>query len=144
MQHVAAFQEALLAIRTALPWLVVEEVARHPQVDAFAQVPAQPGLSLPIQVNLQNDELHLVASNLWVEWFPCTDISKRDAFVQAVSGLVNGELEIEESFVFGRPAMATLRSRAASGNQCLARWSNLLVLLPLPRNRRIVRNEYAV
>ena len=145
MQPVAAFNDALQAIRTTFPWLVVREIPDHPQLEALAEFPVQPGLSLPIQVNLQNkDELHLVVSNLWVEWFPCTESKKRHAFVQAVTGLVSGDLEIEESYVLGKAAMATLRKRSHADNQpYLARWSNLLARLPLPRSRRIVRNESA-
>lgn len=145
MQPVAVFHDALSSLRTRFPWLVVNEVENHPQVEAFAEIPVQPGLSIPIQINLQNtDELHLVASNLWVEWFPCTDQIKRDRFLQAVAGLVSGDLEIEESFVLGKPATAALKFRGAGGEKKhLARWSNLRVLLPLPRSRRVVRNESA-
>ena len=145
MHSVAVFNDALRAIKTSFPWLAVNELSDHPQLEAFAELPIQPGLSLPIQINLQNnDELHLVVSNLWVEWFPCTNAIKRDAFIRAVIGLVIGELEIEETYILGRPAMATLRARLnTNGHSYLARWSNLLTLLPLPRSRRIVRNESA-
>ena len=143
MQSNAPFQAALAELRTRFPWLVVREVPDHPQVDAFAEIPVQPGLSLPVQINLQNaDELHLVASHLWVEWFPCTHSAKLASFVEAVSGLISGELVIQECFVLGRPAVSTLRYRDGSG-RTVARWSSLWALVPLPRTCSTVRNDAA-
>lgn len=143
MEPIASFQSAVAELRSRFPWLAVQEVADSPEVDALVEIPVQPGLSFAIRLNLQNrDELHLVASHLWVEWFPCTTAETRDAFVRAVAGLIGGELEIVESFVLGRPASAVLRSRDAPGEP-LARWSNLWALAPLPRAQRVVRNAGA-
>ncbi len=143
MQALEAFSDVVQRIKASFPWLVVQEAPNPAQLEALAEMPVQPGLSLPIQLNLQNnDEMHLVVSNLWVEWFPCTESANRDAVVRAVSGFVSGELEIEEIYVLGKPAMATLRHRSRMHNpHHLARWSNLLTLLPLPRRRRIVFNQ---
>ena len=143
MKPLESFHWALATIQARFPQLVATEIANHPHLEAMAELPIQQALSLPIQLNLQNgDELHLVASNLWVEWFPCTDSKKAQAFVDAVIGLISGELEIEELFLFGRPVRARLRRREAKG-QCLARWSNLLNLVPLPKTRRVVSNKSA-
>jgi hypothetical protein len=143
MQPIDAFQSALTAIRAQFPWLDVPDFEQHPSVEALVEIPIQPGLSLPIQLNLQNrDELHLAASNLWVEWFPCTDPEKVKLFVDAVAGLVGGELEIEEAFLFGKPVSATLQRRGRTGEH-LARWSNLLSFIPLKKTRRTVCNEGA-
>ena len=143
MQPIDAFESALTVIRARFPWLKVPDFEQHPHLEALVEIPVQPGLSLPIQLNLQNrDELHLVVSNLWVEWFPCTDVEKVNLFVDAVAGLVSGELEIEEAFLFGRPASATLQRRGRRSER-LARWSNLLSFIPLQKTRRVVSNESA-
>jgi len=52
-------------------------------------IPAQPGLSFEVHLNLQNrDELHLVASAFWCEWFPCSNPKKVERYIEAVSGLL--------------------------------------------------------
>ena len=142
MPYLETFQQALGVIRARFPWLIVRELSEHPQVDALVELPVQAGLSLPIQLNLQNDELHLVASSLWVEWFPCTKAERVEGYVQAVTGLLSGELEIQETFILGRPVSAVLRRRGEP-SECLARWSNLFALLPFPRTRRVVCNASA-
>lgn len=138
-----AFQSVLSSLKAEFPWLVVQEVAGHPHVESVVELPVQAGLSFPIQLNLQNhDELHLVASSLWVEWFPCTDSHKLQAFTNAVVGLVGGQFEIAESLVFGKPVAAVLRPRHGRG-EALATWSTLWALLPLPRQHRVVANASA-
>ena len=82
--------------------LEVPDFEQHPSVEAIVEIPIQPGLSLRIQLNLQNrDELHLVASNLWVEWFPCKDRGKVKLFVDAVAGLLVASWRLRKRFSLG-------------------------------------------
>jgi len=144
MRSDIAFQAVLSELRRRFSWLVIHETKEHPQLEAFAEMPIQPGLSFPIQINLQNsDELHLVASHLWVEWFPCTNQCKRESFVEAVAGLLAGKLEIRETFVLGRPASATLCHRGNGPVRQVAAWSSLWTLAPLPRAHNTIWNQNA-
>jgi len=74
-------------IRAAFPTFTMNLVLDHPHVDLAMDIPAQPGLTFKMDLNLQNlDELHLSASALWYEWFPCTNPKKVERYLEAVSG----------------------------------------------------------
>src|ERR1700719_2025914 len=84
-------------IRAAFPALTMKLDLHHKQVDLAMDIPAQPGLTFHVHLNLQNlNELHLSASALWVEWFPCTDPKKVENYFDAVSGLLSGQFRILE------------------------------------------------
>jgi len=121
-------------IRAAFPALAMK-LDLHPQhVDLAMDIPAQPRLSFNVDLNLQNlDELHLVASSLWVEWFPCTDPKKVDDYFEAVSGLLSGEFRILEHWRGKRAVRAELQRPSSGGWKTIANW---LVLLSVPWPRK--------
>ena len=83
-------------IRAAFPTLTMSLVFDDPHVDLAMEIPAQPGLAFNLDLNLQFDKLHLSASALWVEWFPCTKQERVDDFFEAVAGLLSGRHRILE------------------------------------------------
>ncbi len=110
-------------------------------IELAMTLPAQAGLLFDVELTLQNeDELHLVASALWVGWFPCTETAVRDAFVDAVCGLVAGRYRIVEHHRGSRAVKAELQ-RPAEG-EGVRGWetihSNSWMWLPWPRRRRLV------
>jgi hypothetical protein len=121
-------------IRTAFPALTMK-LDLHPEdIDLAMDIPAQPGLSFRVDLNLQNlDELHLVASALWVEWFPCTDPKKVEDYFEAVSGLLSGQFRILEHWRGKRVVRAELQRPHDGGWKTMANWLTLSVLIPWPR-----------
>ena len=104
-------------------------------VELALDIPAQPGLSFKVHLNLQNlDELHLSASALWVEWFPCTNPKKVDDYFRAVSGLLSGEFRILEHWRDKRPVKAKLQAPIHDRWKTVAGWS-VLLSIPLPPKR---------
>jgi hypothetical protein len=118
--------------------MTVNETSRY--VDVSAEIPAQPGLSLPVSLNLQNeDELHLNAAGLWVSWFPCTKDGCVEDFVGAVCGLLSGKYRVVEFYRGARLVKAALQ-RPEAGD-----WANIRgrLRLHLPfgaKSMRVLQN----
>ena len=121
------FNEAVDGIRRAFPSLRIEVDEDHPHVDASVDIPSQPGLAFDVNINLQNDELHLSAGEFWVEWFPCGDAVVFNNFMDAVVGLLSGRYRILEQRVGSSTARAQLQLRAPAGKlsrPAALRWSS--------------------
>ena len=111
------------------------------QVELALTLPAQAGLLFDVELTLQNeDELHLVASALWVGWFPCTDPAVRGVFVDAVCGLVAGRYRILEHHRGRRAVKAELQrpveEPGARGWETIT--ANSWMALPWPPKRLLV------
>lgn len=118
---------------------------RHEHVELALDIPAQPGLSFKVHLNLQNlDELHLSASALWVEWFPCTNPKKVQEYFEAVSGLLSGEFRILEHRRGKRAVKAKLQAPRNGGWKTIATWSVLLSIPWPPKRHEVVQNLPAV
>lgn len=102
-------------IQAAFPALSMKLDLHPAQVDLAMEIPAQSGLPFDVHLNLQNlDELHLSASALWYEWFPCTNPRKVERYLEAVSGLLSGEFRILEHWRGKRPVKAQLQLPSAT------------------------------
>ena len=102
-------------------------------VDLAMHIPAQPGLSFDVDVNLQNrDELHLSVSRLWVEWFPCRDQRKVEKFFEAVSGLIAGRFRILQHWRGRRTVLVQLQRPDGDGWETVASTLNPTILFPWP------------
>ena len=131
-------------IRAAFPALVMNLDLNPEHVELALDIPAQPGLSFKIDLNLQNlDELHLSASALWVEWFPCTNPKKVDDYFQAVAGLLSGEFRILEHWRGKRPVKAKLQAPIHGRWKTVAGWSVLLSIPWPPKRLKVVQNLLA-
>ncbi len=142
-KEVAIARVAFGEIQAAFPELTMILDLEPEHVDVAMEIPAQPGLSFPLHLNLQNrDELHLSASALWVEWFPCTDPSKVSQYVEAVSGLISGRFRILEHRRGTRTIRAELQRPGGTQWETLATWSTFS--LPWPaKTVHVVRNVAA-
>jgi len=130
-------------IRAAFPALTMNLVLDDPHVDLAMDIPAQPGLAFKMDLNLQNlDELHISASTLWVEWFPCTKPEKADMYFEAVSGLLSGEFRILEHWRGRRPVKAQLQRPIRGGWESVATWGNVSAIVPWPKKTfKVVQNK---
>jgi hypothetical protein len=128
-------------IRAAFPALVMNLDLHHKHVDLAMEIPAQPRLSFRVRLNLQNlDELHLSASALWVEWFPCTNPKRVDKYFEAVSGLLSGQFRILEHWRGKRAVKAKLQCPRNGGWKTVATWSVLLSIPWPPKTLKVVQN----
>jgi hypothetical protein len=110
-------------LRGTFPALSMNLDLRPAHVDVAMDIPAQPGLCFEVHLNLQNlDELHLVASAFWCEWFPCTNPKKVERYIEAVSGLLSGEFRILEHWRGRRPVKAQLQRPSGSDWENIATW----------------------
>ena len=128
-------------IRAAFPALLMNLTLHPKHLDLAMYIPAQPGLSFDVDLNLQNnDELHLSASSLWMEWFPCTYPDRVEKYFQAVSGLLSGQFRILETWRGKRVVQAQLQCPSNGGWKTIARnWKGLW--LPWPQKFfKIVQN----
>lgn len=77
--------EAFQRISKQLPSLEMKKNTSDP-VELSIDIPIQTGMKYAVNLNLQNrDELHFSVENFWLEWFPCTDPARVEAYVDAVS-----------------------------------------------------------
>jgi hypothetical protein len=123
-------------IRATFPALSMKLDLAPAHVELAMDIPAQIGLSFDVDLNLQNrDELHLLASPFWVEWFPCTKPEKVDRYFEAVSGLLSGEFRILEHWRGRRPVKAQLQRPSRGGWVSLATWGVMCQRSCLGRKR---------
>ena len=130
-------------IRVAFPSLTMNLDLQPKNLELAMDIPAQPGLSFKVYLNLQNrDELHVVASVFWMEWFPCTKPERVDEYFEAVSGLLSGDFRILEHWRGKRPVKAQLQRPSIAGWKTLATWGDVSAMMPWPRKTlKIVQNK---
>ena len=128
-------------IRAAFPNLSMIEVKSAPNEVCF-DMPVQPGLKHSISLNLQNhDELHFaVGGSFWLEWFPCTEPAKVDAFVQAVCGFISGKFRILLHYRRGRFVKAQLQAPEAEGWKTIGTYAKLALPIPWRAEKRVISN----
>lgn len=111
-------------------------------VELNMDIPEQPGLVFELNVNLQNeDELHLSAASLWLQWFPADEPAQEAEFLQSVRGLLLGEYRIVETLRGARPVRAELQKPKGTGWETVG--SSWKAHLPIPwrTSRRVVQNQ---
>jgi hypothetical protein len=128
-------------IRAAFPGLAMNLDLPPEHVDLAMEIAAQPGLPFHIHLNLQNlDELHLSASAVWVEWFPCTNPKQVERYLEAVSGLLSSQFRILEYWRDSRAVKVKLQRPKNGRWKTVACWSVLISIPWPPRTRKVVRN----
>jgi hypothetical protein len=108
-------EEAFERIRTQFPSIEMKKNFSDP-VELSIDIPVQPGLKYAVNLNLQNrDELHFSAENFWLEWFPCTDRSRVEAYIDAVLGFLSGCYRILEHYRGNKCTKAELQTPLEGG-----------------------------
>jgi hypothetical protein len=128
-------------IRAAFPALAMNLDLYPKNVDLAMGIPAQPGLSFRVHLNLQNlDELHLEASTFGYGWFPCTKPKKVEKYFEAVSGVLSGQFRILEHWRGKQAVKAQLQRPSEAGWKTIATRLDLL-FTPWPaKTFRVVQN----
>lgn len=133
-------REAIAEIAARFPSLQMIEEPDAP-VELSIRIPVQDGLSHDTWLALQNnDELHFLVGNFWLEWFPCSKPSRAREFIAAVSGFLSGEYRVLEHYHGNRCVKAQLQAPNGAGWQTVGTWSTLFSLLPLRKTFREVTN----
>ncbi|MFN7943390.1 MAG: hypothetical protein U0X73_17490 [Thermoanaerobaculia bacterium] len=141
--QIRRFEQALAVLREQFPGLRIESVPASGGLDAAAEIPRQNGLDFDVSINLQNfDELHLNASNFWVEWFPCDEEEVFSRFIEACVSLLSGRGRLVESYLGDRAVSSRLEVPLENGSwRGLATWSNLFAFIPWRRRVVLVQNR---
>ena len=135
MQVVRAFQSLQAEFPSVEMWLVPEPA----DVDVMLDIPRQPGLSFPINLNLQGDELQLSAGSYFhVEWFPCTDPKRQAGFFDAVRGLISGRYRIVEYHRGTEVDKAVLQRPSDKGWKTFATWGWIVGVWFSWRAKRVI------
>ena len=101
-------------IHAKFPTLQLDISTEDPNVDWVIDIPEQPGLKFRCQLNCQGDELHMSVGCFWLEWFPDNDEKIRNAFIDAILGVISGKYRILEYVRWGHEVGAELQ--APEGN----------------------------
>ncbi|HKF50973.1 MAG TPA: hypothetical protein VKB26_01565 [Candidatus Acidoferrales bacterium] len=133
-------------IRAEFPRLTMTLDLLPKNVEIAMHIPVQTGLSFDVYLNLQNrDELHVVVSKFWMDWFPCTNQKKVDRYLEAVSGLLSGEFRIVEHWRGRRIVLAQLQRPNGDAWEAIARSLNPTILFPWPpKTLKVIQNTRAV
>lgn len=126
--HIETARETFARIQERVPGLSVERIDSE-NIDLGLAFPVQAGLEQPVLLNLQGDELHFSAGHFWMEWFPCTDPAKVEAYVSAVVGYLSGEYRIVEHYRGKRCVKAELQMPGPAW-KTVATWRRLHVPFP--------------
>ena len=134
-------EEAIHKISKQLPSLSMKKNTSDP-VELSIDIPIQPGLKYAVNLNLQNrDELHFSVENFWLEWFPCTDPVKVEAYVDAVSGFLLGRYRILEYYRGKKCTKAELQKPTPEGGWTTIGSSyHLSLSLSLRRSQKVIAN----
>lgn len=131
-----AFEE--IAARFPHLHMVREEEA---EVELMIRLPVQPGLRQEVSLYLaNNDELNMVVDHFWLEWFPCTDPTKVEAYIEAVSGYLSGRYRILEHFRGKKCVKAELQAPSATGWETISTSSSIRLPIPWKKTVKEVRN----
>jgi hypothetical protein len=128
-------------IQASFPDLSMQLHIEHPHVDLMMDVPRQDGLAFDVNLNLQDDELHLSAGSFWLEWFPCGDSDVVGRYREAVTRLLSGQYRIIEHYAGNRVVKAQLQRPDGDAWRTIGTWSNFGAWWPWRRGSRILQNR---
>jgi hypothetical protein len=118
----AAFQR----IADQFPTLKMEKDEKEP-VEIYISIPVQPGLKYGAALMLQNrDELHFSVGNFHLEWVPCAQPSKVEAYIEAVTGFLRGQYRVLEHYRGNRYVKGELQALVSGIN-----WETVGISRPL-------------
>jgi len=103
-------------------------------------IPQQEGLTVPVNLNLQGDELHMNAGAFRLEWFPCGEEFIQQRYFAAVQGFLSGRLRIREHCRDTRVIKAELQEPQGDGWRTIGTWSTVHVPWPWGKTIQIKRN----
>ena len=131
-----AFEE--LAARFPHLHMVREEEA---EVELMIRLSVQPGLKQQVSLYLaNNDELNMVVDHFWLDWFPCTNPAKVEAYIEAVSGYLSGRYRILEHYRGKKCVKAELQEPSSTGWKTISRSSTTWLPIPWKKTVKEVRN----
>jgi len=111
------------------------------EVELIIRLPVQPGLRQQVSLYLaNNDELNMVVDHFWLEWFPCTDPTKVEAYIEAVSGYLSGRYRILEHYRGKKCVKAELQAPSATGWETISTSSTIRIPIPWKKTFKEVRN----
>lgn len=110
----AVFFGVVEEINRRFPHLCTTLIQDHAHVDAMLEIHEQQGLLFAVSINLQGDELHLNAGEFRCEWFPCSKDAVVAWFLEAVCGLLAGDMRIVE-YKRGDLGVRAILQRCQSG-----------------------------
>ncbi len=110
-------------------------------VEISITIPIQPGLSHKVWLCLQNrDELHFSVGNFWLEWFPCTERDRLDAYVDALTGFLSGKYRVLEHY-HGTKCFKAQLQRPQDGEWItIGTWAAFWFLWPWNKTLKEIRN----
>jgi hypothetical protein len=103
--------------------------------------PEQHGLSHEVRLSLGGeDELQFSVGNFFLEWFPCTEQERKEAYIQAVCGFLRGQYGVVEYWRGGSCIKARLQRPSSSGWETIGTWSRLRWPSFLKPEQRVLAN----
>ena len=128
-------------IQQSFPALIFTK-EENPHVDLSVTIPKQEGVLYETWLGLQNnDELSFGVRSFQLEWFPCTDKTNQDSFVEAVKGFLSGNYRILEHWKGNKCYKAELQKPIDHGWKTIGRWGILIwFLVPLKTKLVEIRN----
>jgi len=127
-------------LQTDFPNLTMRLNLASPQVDMELDIPQQKGLTDPVNLNLQGDELYMNAGGFWLEWFPCREEFIQKKYFEAVQGFLSGRLRIREHYRGVRVIKAELQEPKDNDWRTIGTWSTVHLPWPWRKTMKIKQN----
>lgn len=130
-------------IQDSFPGLVMK-LGHNPQSGGLAmEIPVQPGLSLPVHLDLQLDGFGMKVGQYQLEWVRHSDVRCQEAFYSAVCGVLTGRLRVLEHCRGARAVQAELQEPDGDGWRTVEAWSTAHFHFPWRKTEREYRNTEA-
>jgi hypothetical protein len=132
-------QAVLGEIRESFPDLVMR-ASETDEGEPQLEIPAQSGLGFDVCLYLYDDVLNICAGQFWGEWFPCHDAGVVSRYVEAASGILNGEFRIVQYSRKGTPVKSFLQRPKGEGWETISRHYQGISMPFLRKETRILQN----
>jgi hypothetical protein len=133
-------QQAFEEITARFPHLQMVKNEGAP-VELSITLPVQPGLRRKVSLYLANDdELNFVVGHFWLDWFPCTNPAKVEAYIDAVTGYLSGRYRILEHYRGKKCVKTELQAPSATGWKTITTSSTIWPPIPWKKTFKEVRN----
>lgn len=117
-------------IQDAFPGLAMKIGHNAKSGGVTLTIPVQPGLTIPVLLDLQHDDFLMKVRLYQLEWIGVSYGKTKDAYVKAVCGMLSGRLRVLEHYRGGRAFKAELQEPDGEGWKTVEMLFSLHVPLP--------------
>ena len=133
-------RKLFIRIQDSFPGLVMNTGHNQQSGGMALDIPAQPGLTLPVHLDLHLDGFGMKVGQYQLEWDRCSDGKCQETFYSAVCGVLTGRLRVVEHCRGTRAVKAELQEPDGDGWRTVKAWRTGHFHFPWIKTVREYRN----